>query len=132
MSKLNKGVAAALGQIAKTSLSNRKPSTIPVKIDGKKWEISIELANDEAVGDWISVSDDPWDGKIRRVKIRMSLAHPFMLQYSGVEASQIEPLQRLAIAIALAEITARDSGVKKTRTFIRNINKFLRDALSKP
>ena len=106
--------------------------TIPVEIDGKKWEISIELANDKAVGDWISVSDDPWDGKIRQVKIRMSLAHPFMLQYSGVEASQIEPLQRLAIAIALAEITARDSGVKKTRTFIRNINKFLRDALSKP
>ena len=106
--------------------------TVPVEIDGKKWEISIELVNEQAVGDWISVSDDPWDGKVRRVKIRMSLAHPFMVQYSGVEASQIEPLQRLAIAIALAEITARDSGVKKTRTFIRNINKFLRDALSKP
>ena len=106
--------------------------TVSVEIDGKKWEISIELANNEAIGDWISVSDDPWDGKVRRVKIRMSLAHPFMLQYSGVEASQIEPLQRLATAIALAEITARDSGVKKTRTFIRNINKFLREALSKP
>ena len=106
--------------------------TVPVEINGKIWEISIELVNDQAVGDWISVSDDPWDGKVRRVKIRMSLAHPFMLQYSGAEASQIEPLQRLAIAIALAEITARDSGVKKTRTFIRNINKFLRDALSKP
>ena len=106
--------------------------TVSVKINGKTWKISIELVNDQAVGDWISVSDDPWDGKVRRVKIRMSLAHPFMLQYSGVEASQIEPLQRLAIAIALAEITARDSGVRKTRTFIRNINKFLRDALSKP
>ena len=106
--------------------------TVSVEINGKIWKISIELMNDQAVGDWISVSDDPWDGKVRRVKIRMSLAHPFMLQYSGVEASQIEPLQRLAIAIALAEITARDSGVRKTRTFIRNINKFLRDALSKP
>ena len=106
--------------------------TVSVEINGKTWEISIELVNDQSVGDWISVSDDPWDGKVRRVKIRMSLAHPFMLQYSGVEASQIEPLQRLAIAIALAEITARDSGVRKTRTFIRNINKFLRDALSKP
>jgi len=41
-------------------------------------------------------------------------------------------LQRMAIAIALAEITARDSGVSKSRTFIRNLNKFLRDALSKP
>ena len=55
-----------------------------------------------------------------------------MLQYSGTDASQIEPLQRMAIAIALAEIAARDSGVSKSRTFIRNLNKFLRDALSKP
>ncbi|MYB94501.1 ATP-binding protein [Candidatus Poribacteria bacterium] len=106
--------------------------TVLVEIDDKKWEISIELSNDPAISDWLTISDEPWDGSVRRVKIRMSLSHPFMLQYSGTDASQIEPLQRLAIAIALAEITARDSGVKKTRTFIRNINKFLQDALSKP
>ena len=106
--------------------------TVAVKINNKKWEISIELSYDEAIGDWISVSDEPWDGEVRRVKIRLALAHPFMLQYGGVDVSQIEPLQRVAIAIALSEITARDSGVRKTKTFIRNINKFLREALSKP
>ena len=106
--------------------------TVSVEINGKTWEISIELVNDQAVGDWISVSDDPWDGKVRRVKIRMSLAHPFMLQYSGADVTQIEPLQRIAIAIALAEITARDSGIRMAGTFIRNINNLLRDALSKP
>ena len=106
--------------------------TVSVEIDGKKWEISIELSNDPAISDWLTVSDEPWDGNVRRVKIRMSLAHPFMLQYGGTDVTQIEPLQRMAIAIGLAEITARDSGVSKSRTFIRNINKFLRDALSKP
>ena len=114
---------------AKVPVANR---TVSVEIDGTTWEISIELSNDPAVGDWLGVSDDPWDGSVRRVKIRMSLAHPFMLRYGGADTSQIEPLQRMAIAIALAEITARDSGVRKTKTFIRNINKFLRDALSKP
>ncbi len=114
---------------AKVSVANK---TVPVEIDGRLWEISIELSNDPAVGDWLDVSDDPWDGNLRRVKIRMSLAHPFMLRYGGTDTSQIEPLQRMAIAIALAEITARDSGVRKTKTFIRNINKLLRDALSKP
>ena len=113
----------------KESVANR---TVSVEIDNELWEISIELSNDPAVGDWLGISDDPWDGNVRRVKIRMSLAHPFMLQYGGADASQIEPLQRVAIAIALAEITARDSGVRKTKTFIRNINKFLRNALSKP
>ncbi len=106
--------------------------TVSVEIGNKKWEISIELSNDPAISDWLTVSDEPWDGNVRRVKIRMSLAHPFMLQYGGTDVTQIEPLQRMAIAIALAEITARDSGVSKSRTFIRNINKFLRDALSKP
>ena len=106
--------------------------TVSVEIDGKKWEISIELSNDPAIGDWLTVSDEPWDGNVRRVKIRMSLAHPFMLQYSGVDVTQIEPLQRVAIAIALAEITARDSGIRMAGTFRRNINNLLRDALSKP
>lgn len=106
--------------------------TVSVEIDGKKWDISIELSNDPAIGDWLTVSDGPWDGNVRRVKIRMSLAHPFMLQYSGTESIQIEPLQRVAIAIALAEITARDSGIRMAGTFRRNINKLLRDALSKP
>ena len=117
--------------LPKTRVSVANESVL-VEIDGKSWEISIELSNDPAVGDWLDVSDDPWDGNLRRVKIRMSLAHPFMLRYGGADSSQIEPLQRMAIAIALAEITTRDSGVRKTKTFIRNINKLLREALSKP
>ena len=105
--------------------------TVSVEIDNELWKISIELSNDPAVGDWLHVSDDPWDGDIRHVKIRMSLAHPFMVQYGGADTSQIEPLQRIAIAIALAEIMARDSGVKMVGTFRRYINELLRGALSK-
>lgn len=106
--------------------------TVFVEIDNKSWKISIELSNDPAIGDWLHVSDDQWHGNTRHVKIRMSLAHPFMVQYSGADASQIEPLQRIAVAIALAEIMARDSGIEMTATFRRYINKLLRDALSKP
>ena len=106
--------------------------SVSVKIDNQLWKISIELSSDPAVGDWLHVSDEPWDGNMRRVKIRMSLAHPFMVQYGGTDTSQIEPLQRMAIAIGLAEIMARDSGIKMTGTFRRYINKLLRDALSKP
>lgn len=106
--------------------------TVSIEIDGKTWEISIELSNDPAIGEWLSVSDEPWAGNVKKVKIRMSLAHPFMLQYSGAEVSQIEPLQRISVAIALAEITARESGVRRAGTFRRVINELLRDALSKP
>ena len=33
--------------------------TVLVEIDGKKWEISIELSNDPAISDWLTVSDEP-------------------------------------------------------------------------
>ena len=105
--------------------------TISVEINNQTWEISMELSNDPAIRDWLFSSEESFDGNVRRIKIRMSLAHEFMLQYSGAEAYEIEPLQRVAIAIALAEITARDMGVKMAGTFKRVINELLRDALWK-
>lgn len=112
---------------AKELITNQ---TVSVKTDSETWKISIEFSEKSADEDWISISDEPWEGRIRRVKIQMSLTHPFMLQHGGVNASQIELLQQVVIAIALSEIKARDCGVKKTRTFIRNINKFLPVVLS--
>ena len=55
-----------------------------------------------------------------------------MIQFGGLEVEKIEPLQRVAVAIVLSEITARESGVRDAGTFRRNINELLRDALSKP
>lgn len=105
-----------------------------IKIDvfGDVWEIDIELSNEPGLGDWISYSECETKRDVREINMRLSLAHPFMLQFSGLEAEQIEPLQRVAVAIVLAEITARESGVKDAGTFRRNVNELLRDALSKP
>lgn len=110
-------------------VANRK---IKIEVFGDTWEITIELSNDPAIGDWVSFSEHTRADDIRQVSIRLSLAHPFMIQFGGLEAEQIEPLQRVAIAIVLSEITARDSGVRDAGTFRRNVNELLRDALSKP
>lgn len=105
--------------------------TVSIEIYDQIWEISMELINDPVIKDWLSISDDSLNGSTKRVTIRISLVHPFMLQYSGDEAFQIEPLQRLAIAIAVAEITAREMKIKMAGTFKRTINDLLRDALWK-
>lgn len=96
------------------------------------WEISLELSNDPSILDWVSYSERGVLKEARQIDIRLSLAHPFMLQYGGVSVERIEPLQRLAVAIVLSEITARESGVSSAGTFRRNINELLRDALSTP
>jgi hypothetical protein len=67
-----------------------------------------------------------------KVGIRMSLIHPFMVQFCGADSEKTEAFLRIATAIILAEITARESGVKQVGTVRRNINQFLKEALSKP
>jgi hypothetical protein len=118
-----------------TTLSRR---VIDLELDGDHWQIILELSDDPSIGDWValcdqSVTSDATTGnKVRQVGIRLALAHPFMERFGGTEPSQIEPLLRIAVAIVLAEITARNSGVRYAGAIRRNINEFLRTALSKP
>lgn len=106
---------------------------IEVEHRGVKWLITIELAMDPAIEDWITVTDKPAArGVPRAITVRMSLAHPFMQQFCRPDSEEIEALARVAAAIGLAEITARDAGVPQYGTIRRNLNQLLREALSKP
>lgn len=111
--------------------------TITVVVDDENWEISLELSNDPAVGEWLAIFDKPRDSTRdahhpRHLGIRVSLAHPFMQRFGGTESSQIEPTLRVAAALALAEVTARAGGLKEAGTVRRNLNDLLRHAFSKP
>ena len=66
------------------------------------------------------------------LEVRISLTHPFMTRFGGLDADQIEPLLRVAAGIGLAETAARDSGVKNAGIIRRNLNELLRGALSQP
>jgi hypothetical protein len=111
--------------------------TIDLSFNDALWRIVIELSTDAAIGDWLTVSDQitsEQDGKgntVRKLVIRLSLAHPFMDRFSGPEVEQIEPLLRVAAALALAEISAREGGVRKAGTIRMYLNDLLRNALSK-
>lgn len=111
---------------------------IEVQMHGSRWLIELELSNDPAVGDWVDIYEqptrlDPEDGEsVRRIGIRLSLAHPFMERFGGAEPVQIEPLLRVATALVLAEVIARDGGVRQAGRIRRYVNELLREALSKP
>lgn len=106
---------------------------IDLQINNKPWQITLELSIDPAIEDWVDISNQPsFSGDVWKVGIRMSLIHPFMQQFSGSDPEKVEILLRIATAIVLAEVTARQSGVKQVGTVRRNINQFLREALSKP
>jgi hypothetical protein len=108
---------------------------ITVNLHEERWVISLELSSDPAVSDWLSICDQPSNavaGSIRHIGIRLSLSHPFMNRFAGVDSERIEPLLRIAAALALAEVAARESGASMAGTIRRNVNELLGDALSKP
>ena len=99
----------------------------------KEWLINVELTNHPSEGDWVSISDAPATQSVpRQLSIRVSMAHPFMVRFAQDNTENIEGVLRLAVAIAIAEVLARDAGVRKAGTVRRNINNILRDALSEP
>lgn len=106
---------------------------IDVEINNEPWEITLELSIDPAVRDWIEISNHPKaSDDVWKVGIRMSLVHPFMNQFVGSNPEKVEILLRVATAIVLAEVTARQSGIQGAGQIRKNINEYLRDALSKP
>jgi hypothetical protein len=99
----------------------------------KAWSINVQLTDDPAESQWLVVSDTgETRQEPRRMEIRVSMTHPFMVHFAQTDSQDVEALLRVAAAIALAEVLARDSGVRKAGTVRRNINDILHDALSEP
>ena len=128
----SKPVTEALAKVLPLDESGSS-RVIEVDHKGTKWKIRIVLSIDPGVEDWLSISDKPASKhESREVTVRMSLVHPFMVQFCRMESTEIEAMERVAAALGLAEITARDSGVPQYGTIRRNMNQLLREALSKP
>jgi hypothetical protein len=108
---------------------------IEIECDGMPWTIELELSTDPAVSDWLYVADRTSSsaGGTRILGIRVAMAHPFMERFAGRwDAAQIEPLLRVAVALALAEVTAREAGVGLAGSIRIRVNQLLREALCSP
>ncbi len=89
---------------------------IDLSLEGEDWRILLELSNDPAVGDWLSLAESrtstlPAGRSRESVGLRLNLAHPFMQRFAGSDPERIEPLLRVAAAIGLAEKLARRGGI---------------------
>jgi len=94
------------------------------------WNISIELSYDPSLNDLFEVGNhlikNPINNKsIRQIGIRLSLIHPFMIEYTGTDNSKIEPILRIIAALGLAEIIAKESGAKMQGEIRRNFNELI-------
>ncbi len=95
------------------------------------WSINIEISDDPGESQWLVVAQASSNATSpRELQIRMSIVHPFMVRFTQGDSEDVEAMLRMAAALALAEITARDAGVKQAGTVRRNVNDILREVLS--
>jgi hypothetical protein len=101
-----------------------------VRFNRVTWNISIELSYDPSLKELIEVGDHLVKGKVddistRQIGIRLSLTHPFMIEFAGVDNNKIEPILRIAAAFGLSEVLARESGAKTQLEIRRNFNELI-------
>jgi hypothetical protein len=71
----------------------------------------------------------PESGSREIIGLRIALLHPFMVRFAGSDREKIEPLLRVAAALALGEKLSRSSGVALAGSVRMNLNRLLREAL---
>lgn len=114
--------------LAPTNKSIHK--TFSVNFNKIDWNISIELSFDPSLNDLIEVGphlvkDILFNNITRQIGIRLSLTHPFMVEYAGTDNTKIEPILKMAAAMGLAEIIAKESGAKTQGEIRRNFNQLI-------
>jgi hypothetical protein len=116
--------------IPKSTLANRR---FELNFRDKVWSINVELADDPSESQWLALTDTAETrNEPRKLDIRVSMCHPFMVRFAQTDTEDVEALLRVAAALGLAEVLARDAGVRKAGTVRRNVNDILREALSEP
>lgn len=96
------------------------------KID---WKVSIELSYDPSLTELIELGDrfikeGLFENDVRKIGIRLSLTHPFMIEFAGADTNKIEPILRIIAALGLSEIIAKDS-YKNQGEVRRNFNELI-------
>ena len=85
-----------------------------IRFRDNDWLINVELTNDPSESQWVAISDMPeTPSSPHRLALKVSMVHPFMVRFAQTDTEDVEGLLRVAAAIGLAEVLARDSGVRQ-------------------
>lgn len=110
-----------------------RPKTYLVPAEGGDWSVEFNFVRQGDPGRWIDVrgaSEDLRDNEgLRLLQIAILVTHPFMRNFVRGESEHLEPILRLAAALALAERSARDANLEWPATIRTRVNRILTDTL---
>ncbi|WP_221620838.1 ATP-binding protein [Aeromonas caviae] len=109
--------------------------TVSVDDGNYKWIITLRTSIDPAVDEWITMAKmeecEGDIGRVRRLCLDLSLAHPFSIKYIGVNNENIELLLRIASAICISLVLSEDLTGEPPQSFLYHFNYLLRGALTR-
>ena len=105
--------------------------TFNIFVKGESWVVDLVQTRDPAVSTWLSLREGAQDSTPRQIQVVLALDHPFMVNFVGAKGEHFEGILRLAVALGLSEVTARESGVEYAGEIRRNVNQLLREVLYK-
>lgn len=108
--------------------------TMELKYQNDDWRIKLELTKDPSVKKWLTISERGainHGTRTRNLGLSMSMKNPFMIEYLDADLDNLEPIFRLAVALGIAEVLARESGDTKAGLITKWVNDLLSGALSK-
>lgn len=117
---------------AETSPVNR---LVRVELEEEIWVVELEATFEDGVPDWIAVgADTPRIGAQgnlpeTRVKVTVSLAHPFSRKFLGASNENSELIMAFASTVGLALALGKRSGAK-SQSIIRRINELARETFA--
>lgn len=83
-----------------------------IRFNKENWKVSMELSYDPSLKELIEIGDSfianrAKNENVRQIGIRLSLTHPFMIEFAGADTTKIEPILRIAAAFGLSEVIAK-------------------------
>ena len=108
-----------------------------IDFNDSTWDIIIEMSYDPSIrvfyelgNHFIPKSLDNFSKDIRKVGIRLSLTHPFVVHFAGIDKSRIEPILKIVAALGLAETIARSTNSSNQGEIRRNVNELISKLIS--
>ncbi|WP_316851594.1 ATP-binding protein [Pedobacter agri] len=131
-----KKAAGALAETLEDEPSASEPDSLPtvekafhksfsVTFNGTLWAVQIELSYEESDADLLEILNQSHQSHQRDIFIRISLTHPFMVEYVGTDNGKLEPVLRMAAILAISEVLAKESGIKTQGEIRRNFNELI-------
>jgi hypothetical protein len=119
--------------LARTNEAPIENRTFEVAANGVQWCVTVELSAVEGANEWLEIACSQDEAhRTRAVALRVFLTSPFMRRIVRIDQlDSLEPVLRLAAAVGLAEVLARQSGRQCGPGEVRrNVNELLASALS--